>query len=70
MVADPSSGQRSIRSIVKRILLTRGIFYTVELRGKLPNYATGKDVIITLCGLFNKDEVLNHAVVSLLRLDS
>ena len=23
---------------------------------------TGKDVIIALCGLFNKDEVLNHAV--------
>jgi homoaconitate hydratase len=23
---------------------------------------TGKDVIITLCGLFNQDEVLNHAV--------
>ena len=23
---------------------------------------TGKDVIITLCGLFNHDEVLNHAV--------
>lgn len=23
---------------------------------------TGKDVIITLCGLFNKDEVLNHAI--------
>ena len=22
----------------------------------------GKDVIIALCGLFNKDEVLNHAV--------
>lgn len=35
----------------------------VELRGKLPEYSTGKDVIITLCGLFNKDEVLNHAVV-------
>jgi homoaconitate hydratase len=34
----------------------------VELRGQLPEYATGKDIIITLCGLFNKDEVLNHAV--------
>jgi homoaconitate hydratase len=34
----------------------------VELRGKLQPGATGKDIIITLCGLFNKDEVLNHAV--------
>ncbi|MDF1544128.1 MAG: homoaconitase [bacterium] len=34
----------------------------VELRGKLKPGVTGKDVIVTLCGLFNKDEVLNHAV--------
>jgi homoaconitate hydratase len=34
----------------------------VELTGKLLNGATGKDIIITLCGFFNKDEVLNHAV--------
>ncbi|HVP06912.1 MAG TPA: aconitase family protein, partial [Candidatus Acidoferrum sp.] len=34
----------------------------VELTGKLRPGATGKDVIITLCGTFNKDEVLNHAV--------
>jgi homoaconitate hydratase len=34
----------------------------VELRGKLLPGVTGKDVIITLCGLFNKDEVLNHAI--------
>ena len=33
-----------------------------ELKGKLRPGVTGKDVIITLCGLFNKDEVLNHAV--------
>jgi len=33
-----------------------------ELRGKLHPGVTGKDVIITLCGLFNHDEVLNHAV--------
>jgi homoaconitate hydratase len=32
------------------------------LRGKLSPGVTGKDVIIALCGLFNKDEVLNHAV--------
>src|ERR1041384_1722869 len=30
--------------------------------GKLSPGVTGKDVIIALCGLFNKDEVLNHAV--------
>jgi len=34
----------------------------VELTGKLRPGVTGKDVIITLCGFFNKDEVLNHAV--------
>jgi homoaconitate hydratase len=34
----------------------------VELQGKLRSGATGKDVIITLCGYFNRDEVLNHAV--------
>jgi homoaconitate hydratase len=32
------------------------------LKGNLPAGVTGKDVIIALCGLFNKDEVLNHAV--------
>jgi homoaconitate hydratase len=34
----------------------------LNLRGKLRPGVTGKDVIVTLCGLFNKDEVLNHAV--------
>ncbi|HZQ24896.1 MAG TPA: homoaconitase [Terriglobales bacterium] len=34
----------------------------VVLEGKLPSGATGKDVIITLCGLYNHDEVLNAAV--------
>ncbi len=34
----------------------------VELTGKLPAGVTGKDVIITLAGLFNNDEVLNHAL--------
>src|SRR5216684_218302 len=34
----------------------------VLLQGKLSAGVTGKDVIIALCGLFNKDEVLNHAV--------
>src|SRR5438309_3001896 len=34
----------------------------VLLNGNLSAGVTGKDVIIALCGLFNKDEVLNHAV--------
>jgi len=34
----------------------------VVLKGKLSTGVVGKDVIIALCGLFNKDEVLNHAV--------
>ncbi|KAK6462684.1 homoaconitase [Scheffersomyces coipomensis] len=34
----------------------------VELIGKLPKGITGKDIIISLCGIFNKDEVLNHAI--------
>ena len=34
----------------------------VTLKGKLHPGVVGKDVIIALCGLFNKDEVLNHAV--------
>lgn len=34
----------------------------VDLIGKLPMGATGKDVIIVLCGFFNKDEILNHAI--------
>src|SRR5439155_1331630 len=34
----------------------------IVLEGKLPEGATGKDVIIALCGLYNHDEVLNAAV--------
>jgi homoaconitate hydratase len=34
----------------------------VTLTGALQPGVTGKDVIIALCGLFNNDEVLNHAV--------
>lgn len=34
----------------------------VVLKGKLQAGVVGKDVIVSLCGLFNKDEVLNHAV--------
>ncbi|OWP06244.1 hypothetical protein B2J93_4365 [Marssonina coronariae] len=34
----------------------------VTLTGLLPKGVTGKDVIVALCGLFNNDEVLNHAI--------
>ncbi|HXX27052.1 MAG TPA: homoaconitase [Terriglobales bacterium] len=34
----------------------------IILEGQLPPGTTGKDVIITLCGLYNHDEVLNAAV--------
>jgi homoaconitate hydratase len=34
----------------------------VELKGRLKAGVSGKDVIITLCGYFNHDEVLNHAI--------
>ncbi len=34
----------------------------VVLEGKLPEGVTGKDIIITLCGLYNHDEVLNAAI--------
>jgi len=34
----------------------------VELLGRLAPGVTGKDVIVALCGAFNKDEVLNAAI--------
>lgn len=34
----------------------------VTFTGILPPGVTGKDVIVALCGLFNQDEVLNHAI--------
>ncbi|PWY97334.1 putative LYS4-homoaconitase precursor [Testicularia cyperi] len=34
----------------------------VELKGQLPPGVTGKDVIVALCGYFNKDQVLNAAI--------
>lgn len=34
----------------------------VELKGELAPGVTGKDVIVALCGSFNKDEVLNAAI--------
>ncbi|SCU95592.1 LANO_0E10792g1_1 [Lachancea nothofagi CBS 11611] len=34
----------------------------VELKGELPHGVSGKDIIVALCGVFNKDQVLNHAI--------
>ncbi|EMG45950.1 LYS4 Homoaconitase [Candida maltosa Xu316] len=34
----------------------------VEFVGELPKGVTGKDIIVALCGAFNNDEVLNHAI--------
>jgi homoaconitate hydratase len=34
----------------------------ITFTGSLPTGVTGKDVIVALCGLFDNDEVLNHAV--------
>ena len=34
----------------------------VELKGRLAPGVTGKDVIVALCGSFNRDEVLNAAL--------
>ncbi|MGH7242177.1 MAG: homoaconitase [Phycisphaerales bacterium] len=34
----------------------------VSLRGRLAPGVTGKDVILALCGILNRDQVLNHAV--------
>lgn len=34
----------------------------VTLKGELKPGVTGKDIIIALCGIFNRDEVLNHAI--------
>lgn len=34
----------------------------VVFKGVLPKGVTGKDVIVALCGLFDKDDVLNHAI--------
>jgi homoaconitate hydratase len=34
----------------------------VHFTGVMPKGVTGKDIIVALCGLFNNDEVLNHAI--------
>ncbi|KAJ0387815.1 hypothetical protein COL922a_001650 [Colletotrichum nupharicola] len=39
-----------------------GVGALITLTGTLRPGTTGKDIIVALCGLFNKDEVLNHSV--------
>jgi homoaconitate hydratase len=34
----------------------------VTFTGVMPKGVTGKDIIVALCGLFNNDDVLNHAI--------
>ena len=51
-----------IERTVSKPPLPRCAPMAVELTGQLRPGVTGKDVIIALCGHFNKDEVLNHAV--------
>ena len=61
-------GTPVVRTDAASIWATRVTWWQVPkvakgvLKGNLSAGVTGKDVIIALCGLFNKDEVLNHAV--------
>lgn len=61
-------GTPLVRSDAAAIWATGNIWWQippvarVELRGELRAGASGKDVILALAGLFNHDEVLNHAI--------
>lgn len=61
-------GTPVVRTDAASIWATRKTWWQVPpvarivLRGILPKGVTGKDVIVALCGLFDKDEVLNHAI--------
>ena len=61
-------GTPVVRTDTAAIWVTRRTWWqiplvaTVEFQGRLRPGVTGKDVIITLCGMFNWDEVLNHAI--------
>ena len=61
-------GTPVVRSDAAAIWATGETWYRVPpvtrvlLRGALRDGATGKDVILALCGRFSADEVLNHAV--------
>lgn len=47
---------------LKSTFLNLDLTFIQKLTGVLPQGCTGKDVIVALCGLFSKDEVLNHAI--------
>jgi homoaconitate hydratase len=61
-------GTPVVRSDAAGIWATTETWYRVPpqtrvvLEGRLRDGATGKDVILELCGRFNSDEVLNHGV--------
>ena len=48
--------------LVSGPLAVPGFLAKITFTGILPPGITGKDVIVALCGLFNQDEVLNHAI--------
>ena len=50
------------RITLKSAFLNLDLTSIKKLTGVLPQGCTGKDVIVALCGLFSKDEVLNHAI--------
>ena len=43
-------------------LVATSSYSQVHFTGVLPKGVTGKDVMVALCGLFDKDDVLNHAI--------
>jgi homoaconitate hydratase len=57
-----------VRTDAASIFSTKKTWYQIppiakiHLHGTLPKGVSGKDVIVALCGLFNKDELLNHAI--------
>ena len=61
-LARQSSGQTPQLCGLHQVLDGRYPRLRGPLKGTLPAGVTGKDVIVVLCGLSNKDEVLNHAI--------
>ncbi|KAJ6145161.1 hypothetical protein N7470_009056 [Penicillium chermesinum] len=60
---EPFASRRTvIRTIMVALVVWVPPIAKVTFTGVLPAGVTGKDVIVALCGLFNKDDVLNHAI--------
>ncbi|KAI6129893.1 hypothetical protein EV401DRAFT_1927158 [Pisolithus croceorrhizus] len=55
-------GTPIVRTDAAALWATGKTWWQVEFKGKLSPGVTGKDVIVALCGSFNKDEVLNAAI--------